>query len=170
MKVVIGSTNPIKIEAVRVVFSLMMKNPRIEGREVVSGVASQPMSQAETIQGAKNRAAAAVLYGDYGVGLEGGVCDVGGTLFECAWAVVVTKSGEMGMGGGLYFELPGKIAARIRAGEELGQIMQELMRYDVKRSEGAIGVLTKGALTRQRAYEQIMKSAMVRFVSPEWYD
>ena len=74
------------------------------------------------------------------------------------------------MGGVLYFELPGKIAERIRAGEELGPIMQEYMKYDVKRTDGAIGVLTKGGLTRQQAYEQIVKSAMVKFVSPEWFN
>jgi inosine/xanthosine triphosphatase len=141
----------------------------VVGVEVASGVLSQPMSEEETRQGALNRAKASLTIADFGVGIEGGVQEVGDKLFECAWVAVVSAKGEVGLGGGLYFELPEKIANRIRAGEELGPIMQELMQYDVKRNDGAIGVLTKGMLTRQGAYEQIVKSAIVRFVSREWF-
>ena len=144
--------------------------------EVASGVAEQPMTEGETIQGAKNRASAALSEGgDFGVGLEGGVLELDGKLFECAWAVVVKQSGPpaykttAGEGGGLYFELPGEIAKRIQSGEELGPIMAELLRHDVKRNEGAIGVFTKGLLGRQEAYEHLVAQALVRFVSPEWY-
>ena len=75
-----------------------------------------------------------------------------------------------GLGGGLYFELPEKIASRIRDGEELGPVMEEIMQYDVKRSEGAIGVFSKGKLSRQQAYEQIVTTAVLKFVSPEWFE
>lgn len=169
MKIIVGSTNPVKINAVRVVFEEAWSGCQVSGVEVESGVASQPMSEDETRRGAMNRAKLCVVNADYGVGIEGGVQEIDGKLFECAWVAVINKSGEVGMGGGLYFELPEKIARRIQKGEELGPIMQELMQYDVKRSDGAIGVLTKGMLTRQAAYEQIVKSAIVRFVSKEWF-
>ncbi len=186
MRIVVGSTNPVKIYAVREVFAEYFPGSEVVGVAVATGVSEQPISEAETIAGAKNRALAALNSdpaSEYGVGLEGGVTEVDGELFECAWAAIITKNlklknqnqneklknYEIGLGGGLYFEIPPKVAARIRAGEELGPIMEELMRYDVKRNEGAIGVLTKGKLTRQAAYEQIVKSALVRFVSPEWF-
>lgn len=44
-----------------------------EGTNTESLVASQPMSLDETIQGAKNRARAAFLEGDLGVGIESGL-------------------------------------------------------------------------------------------------
>ncbi|MBU1922584.1 DUF84 family protein [Patescibacteria group bacterium] len=188
IRVVVGSENPVKIRAVRAVFGEYFPKCLVVGREVGSGVAEQPRSEGETRRGAENRAQAAVAapqaahaggQASFGVGLEGGVCEIGGKLFECAWAAIVKRRdhnpseadvAEVGWGGGLYFELPPQIAGRIRAGEELGPIMAELMQYDVKRSDGAIGVLSKGRLTRQAAYEQIVKMAILKFVSPEWWE
>jgi non-canonical (house-cleaning) NTP pyrophosphatase len=103
------------------------------------------------------------------VGIEGGVCDIEGRMFECAWVAIVDKKGVEGIAGGLYFELPRKVAEKIRAGGELGPIMEEIMKFDVKRTSGAIGVFTKGQLDRKQAYVQIVLSALIKFVSPEWF-
>lgn len=185
MKIVVGSTNPVKVEAVRKVFEEYFEKVEVEGREVKSGVAEQPISELETMQGARMRAYAALEEDPaamYGVGLEGGVTELDptnpswmgvkrhGRLFECAWVGIVRRDRVEGMGGGLYFELPPKIAKRIRAGEELGPIMAELLKYDVKRNEGAIGVLSKGKLSRRGAYEHLVKQALLKFVSPEWWE
>jgi len=43
------------------------------------------------------------------------------------------------------------------------------MKFDVKRTSGAIGVFSKDQLDRKSAYVQIVLSAMIRHVSPEWY-
>ena len=51
-KVYVGTTNVIKLEAVKHVLSDFV----VEGINVGSGVSSQPKSDEETIQGAKNRA------------------------------------------------------------------------------------------------------------------
>lgn len=179
IRVVVGSKNPVKVEAVRQVFEEYFANVQVVGVEVETGVDEQPRSEEETRQGAINRAKAALADNDYAVGLEGGVCEVAGRLFECAWVAVIKRQSEkskkkkeietIGLGGGLYFEIPPKVARRIRAGEELGPIMAELMEYDVRRTDGAIGVLSKGGLTRTQAYEQIVKMAMLKFVSGEWW-
>ncbi|MFH1244654.1 MAG: inosine/xanthosine triphosphatase [bacterium] len=180
MNIVVGSTNPVKIEAVQEAFRRYWPECGVMGVEVKSGVDEQPRSEQETIRGAENRAVEAGQQGDFGVGLEGGVCEIKGKMFECAWVCVVRKSQitntqilksgyEEGLGGGLYFELPEKIAEKIRAGGELGPIMEEMMKYDVKRTNGAIGVLTRDQLKRKDAYVQIVLSALIKFVSPEWY-
>lgn len=170
MRVLVGSTNPVKIEAVREAFIKYYPECEVVGVEVESGVAGQPMSEEETIRGAKNRARVALeVGGDYGVGLEGGVTEIDGKMFECAWVVVRSRVGVDGLGGGLYFELPPKVAEEIRNGGELGPIMAKVMKYDVKRTNGAIGVLTKDRLDRKSAYVQIVLSALVKFVSEEWY-
>lgn len=179
MRIVVGSTNPVKIAAVVEAFKKYWSDCNVVGVGIESGVAGQPMSEEETIRGAKNRAKNALnAEGDYGVGLEGGVTEIEGKLFECAWVCVMRKSQilnspilkyDIGLGGGLYFELPLKVAAQIKQGGELGPIMEEAMKYDVKRTNGAIGVLTKDQLKRKDAYVQIVLSALIKFVSPEWY-
>ena len=170
MKIVVGSTNPVKVGAVKESFRQYYPDFEVVSQKVSSGIAEQPMSEVETVRGATNRALAALEYGDFGVGLEGGVTMIGGALFECAWCVVVDKSGKKGVGGGLYFELPKKIADKIMAGGELGPIMNELTGEDnVKEKSGAIGIFTKGKLDRKTAYVQLVTSALIKFVSPEWF-
>lgn len=167
----VGSTNPVKVEAASTAFKQYYPDCEIFSQQVSSGIAEQPMSEEETVQGATNRALAALEYGDFGVGLEGGVTMIDGVMFECAWCVVVDKIGKKGMGGGLYFELPKKVADKIMAGGELGPIMNELTGEDnVKEKSGAIGIFTRGKLDRKTAYVQLVTSALIKFVSPEWFD
>jgi inosine/xanthosine triphosphatase len=185
MRVVVGSNNPVKVGAVKEAFGKYYQDSEVVGVDVESGVSSQPMSERETINGARQRAYGALKadkMADYGVGLEGGVTEFSptspnwtgvrggkGKMFECAWVCVVDRNNNEGLGGGLYFELPETVANRIRRGEELGPIMEEIMKFDVKRTSGAIGVFTKGQLGRKQAYVQIVLSAMIKFVSPEWF-
>lgn len=173
MKIAVGSKNPVKVGAVEDGFRLYYPDCNVTGMEVESGVAEQPMTEEETVKGARQRANIALkteINADFGVGLEGGVCEIAGKMYECAWVCVVDRAGIEGLAGGLYFELPPKVAEKIRAGGELGPIMDELTgEINVKQKLGAIGMLTKGKLDRKSAYVQIVVSAMIKFVSPEWF-
>jgi inosine/xanthosine triphosphatase len=186
MRIVVGSKNPVKIGAVEEGFRKYWPKCEVVGADVDSGVSAQPMSELETINGARQRAYAALKTdptAEYGVGVEGGVTELNptspswsgvhggkGRLFECAWVAIVNKNGEEGLGGGLYFELPEKIAVKIKAGGELGPLMDEFTgKTNVKQGSGAIGIFTKGQLDRKNAYVQIVLSALIKFVSPEWY-
>ncbi len=174
MKVVVGSKNPVKVGSVEEAFKKYWPDCEVVGIEVESGVSAQPMSELETTKGARQRAISALKSNegaDYGVGLEGGVTEVEGKMFECAWACVVDKNGKEGLSGGLYFELPQKIANEIRKGGELGPLMDQFTgKINVKQGSGAIGIFTKGQLDRKTAYVQIVLSALIKFVSPEWFD
>jgi len=180
MKVVVGSKNPVKVGAVEEAFGKYWPDSEIVGMEVISGVGEQPMSEQETMIGARQRARVALeadRVADYGVGLEGGVTEIESKMFECAWACVVRRpadakamAGEEGLAGGLYFELPDKIVQRIKKGGELGPIMDEMTgEENVKQKGGAIGMFSKGRLDRRQAYVQIVLSALIKFVSPEWF-
>ncbi len=170
MKIVVGSKNPVKVEAVEEAFKKYWSDSEVVGVEVESGVASQPMNEQETMDGARNRAKACIGSGNYGVGIEGGVCEIEGKMFECAWVCVIDRNGVEGLGGGLYFELPDKVATLIRAGGELGPLMDEFTgKINVKQGSGAIGIFTKGKLDRKGAYVQIMLSEMIKYVGPESY-
>ncbi len=173
VKAIVGSKNPVKVAAVEDAFRLYYPDCSVVGVEVESGVSAQPMSEEETVKGARQRANLALMADSsakYGVGLEGGVCEIGEKMYECAWVAIVDRDENEGLAGGLYFELPQKVAEKIRAGGELGPIMDELTgENNVKQKLGAIGMFTKGKLDRTSAYVQIVVSAMIKFVSPEWF-
>ena len=58
MKVIVGSTNPVKINSTKLAFETAFPEDEfeVEGVSVVSDVRDQPMSNDETLLGAKNRA------------------------------------------------------------------------------------------------------------------
>ena len=87
--------------------------------------------------------------------------EVDGALRTCAWAAVAAPDGGVHVGGSLAMPLPAAVAARLRAGEELGHAMDALLRTTgTKHAGGAVGVLTAGLVDRQRAYEVILTYAL----------
>src|ERR1700756_4181138 len=101
MIVAVGSFNPAKIEAARLAFGGVLAGvwrgglDGKDGYNASPGAAAQPMTDAETIRGARNRAARAIDLGeaDYGVGIEGGLEQTDGSWFNSGWAVVVDRAG-----------------------------------------------------------------------------
>lgn len=171
-RVVVGSTNPVKVAAVRAVLDRAGCSASVEGRGVASGVRDQPFGDVETIQGATQRARTALqaAEADLAVGLEGGVVDDGGRMMTCAWAVVVGRDGRVGIGGSLAMPLPDRVAALVRSGVELGHAMDQVSGgHDTKRGAGAVGILTSGLVDRQRAYESLVTYALAPFLTPEFY-
>ncbi|MGH7671188.1 MAG: inosine/xanthosine triphosphatase [Gemmatimonadaceae bacterium] len=170
-RVVVGSTNPVKINAVRAVLARAGLQVVVEGRAVPSSVRDQPVGDEETIRGAVARAHGALEAGgaDLGVGIEGGVVnEPEGAMRTCAWAVVVSPDGRQGVGGSLAMPLPGVVADAVRGGLELGYAMDRLTgARDTKRGAGAVGILTAGLVDRQQAYEMLVAYALAPFLTAE---
>jgi inosine/xanthosine triphosphatase len=174
VKAVVGSRNPVKSAATRAVLRRVHGDVvRVEAHSVDSGVAPQPWGDEETLRGARNRAEAAlrVVGANLGIGLEGGLVEVDGRIFTCAWCVVAREDGATGMAGGAHLLLPPSVAASVRAGAELGPTMDALTGlHNTKQGDGAIGVLTDGYLNRQSAYEHVLTLALARLLTPRYYD
>jgi inosine/xanthosine triphosphatase len=172
-RVAVGSTNPVKIGAVRSVLAVAAPQATVDGIAVASGVPDQPRGDDETIRGARARAVAAqhALDAELGVGIEGGIVEEGnGSMRTCAWAVVVDRSGRIGVGGSLAMPLPERVASMIRDGLELGHAMDRLVgAHDTKRGAGAVGILTNGLVDRQGAYETLVAYALAPFLVPALY-
>jgi inosine/xanthosine triphosphatase len=171
-RVVVGSANPVKVAAVRAVLERAGCPARVEGLAVASGVADQPLGDAETIRGATQRARAALdaSGADIAVGLEGGVVEDEGFMRTCAWAAVVSRDGRVGVGGSLAMILPDRVAALVRSGVELGHAMDRVTgEHNTKHNAGAVGILTAGLVDRQRAYEWLVTYALAPFLSPDHY-
>ena len=162
-RVAVGSTNPVKVAAVRAVIQRLEPRTHVDGIAVASLVPDQPLGDAQTIEGATNRAhaARAALDADLGVGIEGGVVETPGGMRTCAWAVVATRSGHVHVGGSLSMPLPDAVAALIRGGEELGHAIDRLIgTTNIKHGAGAVGILTDGLVNRQEAYETLLAYAL----------
>jgi inosine/xanthosine triphosphatase len=168
--VVVGSTNPVKINAVRAVLARAGCPAAVEGRAVPSSVRDQPVGDDETIRGALARARGAleVEGANLGIGIEGGVVEEPWGMRTCAWAAVASPDGREGVGGSLAMPLPPVVADAVRGGLELGHAMDRLTgAHDTKRGAGAVGILTNGLVDRQQAYEPLVSYALARFLTPE---
>lgn len=173
MKIAIGSTNPVKIEAVRQMAAQIWTAVDLCPVSVDSGVSAMPLTDAETLEGARQRAMAsltAVPLAQLGLGLEGGVQQMGDTLFLQGWVVAVDGNGRCGVGGCPRLTLPQSVAQRILAGAELGPLMDELTsQANMKQKEGAVGVFTNGLVKRQEAFAVAVAYALAPFVTPQFY-
>ncbi|MBZ6494730.1 DUF84 family protein [Natrinema longum] len=153
MNLAVGSTNPVKIDAVE--RTLERYEPTVTAVDVDSGVDEQPRSIAETVTGAENRArrALAATDADYGIGLEGGVARLGATpgLSLIMWGVA-TDGERTERGGGPTLRLPDHVAERLADGAELGPVMDDVLgTTGVATGAGAAGVFTDGLTDRTRA-------------------
>lgn len=170
---VVGSTNPVKVEAVRAVTAAVFPGMTVTGVGVPSGVRAQPIGDAETREGALNRAKAALESTEeavLGIGLEGGVDFIVGIPYVMGWGAVVSRDGKISVARGLTLPLPPFLADELKAGAELGPLMDKLAGLsDTKRKSGAIGILTAGVITRRQSWEAVVAAALAPFLRPEWY-
>jgi inosine/xanthosine triphosphatase len=142
---------------------------------VSSGVSDQPMTEAETIQGAINRAKRvfdAVPEAHIGLGLEGGLTyDEVHTKQWYLFSVCAAWNGrELYVGKGLYFPIPNSIGERLlKENTELSQIIDELSgTVGSNHREGAYGLLTGGRITRSAVFTDAVIAAITPYTSA-WY-
>ncbi|WP_137283666.1 inosine/xanthosine triphosphatase [Halorussus salinisoli] len=168
MRVGVGSTNPMKRDATESALAAVA-GASVESVAVESGVSEQPFGERETVEGAQNRARNVLDAGEYdlGIGLEGGVAEVEGAdgLFLIMWAAA-TDGDRTGRGAGPRLRLPESIAVRVRDGEELGPVMDDVLDVEnVAEKQGAAGALTGHAIDREGALRQAVAGAVGPFVT-----
>lgn len=159
MKIGIGTNNPAKTSAVKRLCHIHFQDAFISEYKAQSLVSEQPLSDEETILGAKNRAAHVLELSDVQLafGLEGGVKDLNGQMYICNWGALALRDGTFFVAGGAQIPLPEEVANSIREGFELGPIMDAYTkRVGISHSEGAVGVFTNGLLNRQKMFEHIV--------------
>ena len=158
MKIIIGSKNPAKIDAV--MNSFADHETEFVSIDIPSGVNTQPFSDEETIQGAINRAVGVLKIGngDIGIGLEGGVHETRHGLLLCNWGALATHDTAPIIAGGARFLLPEEVAAKLRNGEELGPVMDDYAKMkNVRKHEGAVGIFTNGMINRVDMFTHVTK-------------
>lgn len=172
--IVVGSTNPVKINAARLGFSRMFPSRKFEaiGVPAESGVADQPVGDEETLAGARNRAERARQKhpdASYWVGMEGGIAHRENKMDAFAWMVVLSKQTRC-ESRTATFELPAQVAELVRTGMELGHADDQVFqRSNSKQKGGAVGLLTSNAIDRTEYYAHAVALALVAEKNTEYY-
>lgn len=183
--VFVGSTNPVKINAVIIAASEHWPKIQVEGLSVSSKVSDQPISRQETKTGAINRAKAVFTQGlqslkklnkqvnknkILGLGLEGGVItDDNGEMWSQVWGAVVDSEGQLFLASGAGFKIDPIVADKIRQGKEMGPVMSRLFAgRNIRQQEGLIGVITNKFVDRTEEYSAIAKLALGLWYGRDW--
>ncbi len=173
VKIAVASKNPVKIDACKIAFSKYFENIEVFAFSVPSNVSPQPISLEETYKGALNRAKnlkSKLNHVDFYLGLESGIIN---TNYNFALAggvvVIIDKRDRLSFALTPYFPLPQKVMKNITKGKELGEVMKDLIKKDVKQKEGAIGIFSKGEITRKDLFIPTVISALLPFLNEELY-
>jgi inosine/xanthosine triphosphatase len=185
--IAVGSTRRPKVEAVREAMSaLAEKLPSLANFELVpveveSGVTHTPLSREETMLGARQRAEALIEMSraqnqrwNYFVGLEGGLdvlhTDGARLVFLQNWAYVTDGSlASYGQSGGVL--LPESLARTVVDQRiELAHAIDAFAgQHGIRDGQGAWGILTGGAITRQEAFRVAVINAFAPFLNRAAY-
>jgi len=177
MRIIVGSQNPAKLEAVSVAFASFFPEVSFEVQavSVPSGVSHQPLSDAETLLGATNRANAARGLepdADFWPGIEGGLQPSPGNseaYLSFSWVVLLGRQ-QTGRGRSASYELPKAICDLIRQGLELGDADDLVFGVSgSKRGSGGVGLLTDGRITRSQFYAEAVRLALIPFINPDLF-
>lgn len=175
MKIVVGSLSERKIAMPGRVFERFIDSSAftILGCAALSGVPETPWNE-ETYQGAHNRAMGSldlVPDADYAVGLESGLTERYGRVFEEAICCVIERSSEteyLGISSGL--EVPQSVLDRMKS-EGHATVMAQLEReYNIQNPvpSDTWGSYTGGVLSRDVSVEEATRNALVQiFAGPD---
>jgi inosine/xanthosine triphosphatase len=176
MKILVGSKNPVKIDAVREAFSFYFDSIILQGISVDSNVSDQPINE-ETFVGAEYRAKELLkvnneklLKADFFVGIEGGIQQLYKKWFAFGCMCIIDKNGRTSFGTSANFELPEIVVNQLLKRKELGHVMDEIMEQEnTKQKGGAISFFTNGKMNRKELYIPGLISALVPFQHPNMY-
>ncbi|MGO0062255.1 DUF84 family protein [Brevibacillus fluminis] len=167
LRIALGTKNKAKLAAVRLATGC---EPICVS--VPSGVSDQPLSEAETITGAINRAKAALLQTPeavIGLGLEGGLAY--DETYTGQWFLISVCAAWDGsrlmLGKGLQFPLPPGMGDRVlREKIELSHVIDELGGTAGSNHQGgAYGLLTDNRINRAGVFRDAVIAAITPFVS-----
>ena len=173
IKIVVASRNPVKINAAKIGFELMLKDDvEAIGLSIPSGVSDQPMTDEDTRKGSETRAIGAknkMADANFWIGIEGGVDKLNGVIHTFGWITILSKD-QKGQARSATIPLPNAVEAGLQKGEELGDINDRLFHKDnSKQKGGTSGILTHGVMDRLELYRHAMVLALIPFVNKSLY-
>jgi inosine/xanthosine triphosphatase len=177
LTVLVASTRSAKVDAVRAAIERIAAiDPRFKAAAIdtvaVGAVApAMPMTDRETLDGARARAAAAArsaVRPFLAIGLEGGLSSEPLETLT-SWAAA-TDGERWGYGSGGRIVLPDAIARQVRDGRELGDVIDEAAGEAIRGTRGAWGLLTLDLVGRRDAFITATIAALAPFYNQSMYD
>ena len=171
MKVLVGTKNPVKIEAVKDAFTKFFPSFEVISKDAHPDRLAQPFDD-EVFKGAYDRACALSKgdIADYYVGIEGGIITLYNTSFLTSVVCIINNDGKIGFGIGPCVSMPQSFVDEMHSGIELGIIADRLSgKYNMKQQGGITEILTKGVTQRKDPTTQAVLRALVPFVNKELY-
>lgn len=180
--VLVGSMRPAKVEGARAAIAeiavrdLRFRQAAVLARDVREVAPRMPMSEAEVIAGARDRAAAladGIGAGTLCLGLEGGldrlVLPDGRPAHVLRTWACATDGARWGFGAGPALCVPPRVAAEVEGGAELGDVIDRQVGLAVRGTRGAWGVLTLDLVDRREAFRLAVVAALAPFYNPAPY-
>lgn len=177
MRVLVGSTNPVKIQGAKEAFEVYFNNFQISGVSVQSDVSDQPFNE-EIYTGAKNRVLNLIKYSkeynveaDYFVAIESGVTNYFGKWININVAVIIDKNGYESIGTSQGFPIPDKYISEIKE-KGLGCVMDKLSNIDnIAKKFGGVYYITQGKVSRSEISKSAFIMALTQFINGKtWHD
>ncbi len=181
MRIIIASMRTPKINGVRKAFQALstvhgfdFSNLSFETADVASGVPDTPMTIAETMTGARNRAERSFQTDGnkrvLSLGVEGGLFTHNDKIFLQSWVCVFTGK-LFHFGGSGAVELPIPLAQDVvERGIELGVAIDSFARRsNVRSGAGTFGILTKDMISREDSFEQAAIFALTPYFHSAMY-
>jgi inosine/xanthosine triphosphatase len=165
MKIIVGSKNPVKLQATQNVLEKIYTELEVQAIDVDSEVPDQPLGLEVTIQGAINRAKNAFSREfDLSVGIESGLFEVPHSItgyLDLQWCAIYDgEKTTLGVSAG--FEYPPMVIEQVLGGMEVGDVMDQVTGIDkLGQKTGAVSHLSRGLLDRTGNTEQCVLMAMI---------
>lgn len=173
MKVVVGSKNPVKLNATRNVLEKIYDDLIVSAIHVDSEVPDQPFGMDQTVEGAVNRAKNAYSdeY-DLSVGIESGLIEVPKTLtgfIDIQWCAIYDGN-QVTIGASSGFEYPPSVIKQVLVGVEVGDVMDQVTGVDgLGQKKGAVSHLSHDMLNRTENTEECVLTAMIPRMNRDIY-
>jgi len=173
MKILVGSKNPNKLNAVKESFEMYYgDNLEIIGISVDSAVSSQPLED-ETFNGASNRVKMLKkinkkqnIEADFFVGIEGGIIKLNNAIFNSNVACIINKKNNIGFGVSPIYQLPNSIKNKLFKGVELSTIIDKLTKQKKSGYKGgAINFFSKGKIDRKEMTKLALIMALIPIIN-----
>lgn len=176
MLVLVGSKNPVKVNAAKHAFEQYFDSVEVMGIDAPSGVPEQPVND-DILGGARNRIKSLKSYAnennigaDFFAAIESGVTDKFGVWLNINFAVIESRDGYESVGTSEGFPVPKKLIGEI-IDTNLGSVMDRLFNStNMKQGKGGVYYLTRN-YTREDISKSAFTMALTQFVNENlWKD
>lgn len=151
-------------------FFLDTTDMSVEGYASVSGVPETPYDM-QTYMGAQNRARDANVHmpgADYYIGLESGLTERYGHIYEEAWSVVLIADGKEYAGYSSGLKVPDYVLQKMNELKiEHNEVMTILEQEHGKLANDTWGNYSGGILIREVSLEEAIRNALIQIVAPQ---